>query len=962
MKLRNIVFVLALVALFSAFTGGALYYASLKKSAFLAGETQTIRDAENIRNAVSAFVVEKLQMVEAMAGLEAVKGPLKHPSALNLEKSNRILDLFQTASKASACYLMDRQGVSVASSNRNEPDSFVGKQYAFRPYFKKALRGDPTVYMALGVTSGQRGIYYSHPVYDDGHGSLIGVAVIKDSAEKIETEFKKLHPPANGITFITDVHGIIFMSNHEKWLFRAERDLSRETVTEIEKTRQFGKGPWPWIGLEWENERKGRIRGLSEFLIHRTTIPKCPGWNVVQLTNLEKIQKGLFDPLFKTAGQLTLALCILVAVAVYLLFREASRDIHRRKQIEEALRASEANYREIFNVADDALFIQDKDTGRILDVNERMCKLFGYSVEEARTLSMDDFSAGRGGFTEAEALRRIKEAALGEPQLFEWMTRDKHGRGFWVEVNLKRAVIGEKDRLLAAVRDISARKQSEEDLVESEGKFRTVTEQSPNMIFINQGRRVIYCNQRCEELMGYSVEHMCSEAFDFLELIAPQSRERVRSRLERHMEGEEIEPYECSLMDKNGNLLDVLITTKLIPFKGKHAILGIVTDLSKQKKLEVQFQQAQKMESLGTLAGGIAHDFNNLLMGIQGNASLMLLEKDPADPDHEKLSNIVAHVKSGAELTKQLLGFARRGKYQAKPTNVNELIGQSSEMFGRTKKEIIIHKKFHPDIWAVEADQGQIQQVLFNLYVNAWQAMPGGGDLYLETDNVFVESSLSTPFHVEPGRYVKISVTDTGVGMDQATRERIFDPFFTTKDIGRGTGLGLASVYGIVKNHNGFINVYSEKGKGAAFTIYLPASEKVPEEEELPADQLKRGKETVLLVDDEAMILKVGASLLQRLGYRVLPARSGREALDVYTQNQARIHLVILDMIMPEMNGGEVYDRLKAINPRVKVLLASGYSADGEAKNILDRGCDGFVQKPFQTEDLSEKLREILDA
>jgi len=251
--------------------------------------------------------------------------------------------------------------------------------------------------------------------------------------------------------------------------------------------------------------------------------------------------------------------------------------------------------------------------------------------------------------------------------------------------------------------------------------------------------------------------------------------------------------------------------------------------------------------------------------------------------------------------------------------------------------------------------------VLLNLYVNAWQAMPAGGDLYIQTENVTLDENYTKPFNMEPGRYAKISVTDTGVGMDEATQQRIFDPFFTTKEMGRGTGLVLASVYGIIKNHGGIINVYSEKGEGTTFNIYLPTSEKEGmEEEELPEELLK-GTETILLVDDEDMIIDVGQGMLKALGYTVLVARGGKEAIELYRANKDNIDMVILDRIMPQIDGGKAYDRMKKINPDIKVLLSSGYSINGQAEEILDRGCDGFIQKPFNMRQFAQKVREILD-
>ena len=359
------------------------------------------------------------------------------------------------------------------------------------------------------------------------------------------------------------------------------------------------------------------------------------------------------------------------------------------------------------------------------------------------------------------------------------------------------------------------------------------------------------------------------------------------------------------------------------------------------------------MEAVGTLAGGVAHDFNNLLMGIQGRTSLMLLETDPVHPQFEHLKEIEIYIQRATKLTKQLLGFARGGKYEVKPTNMNDLIEKSSQMFGRTKKEITIHKKYHDQIWSVEIDRSQIDQVLLNIFVNAWQAMPAGGDLYIQTKNELLDEDVAGVYSVRPGKYVAISITDTGTGMDENTLKRIFDPFFTSKDKELGTGLGLASAYGIIQNHDGIILAESEKGQGATFRIYLPATEK-PVIDELQANQnILVGTETILLVDDEEMIIDVGAQILKKLGYEVLTARHGMEAIEVYQQNRQKVAMVILDLIMPEMGGGETYDRLKEIDPQVKVLLSSGYSLDGQATEILKRGCDGFIQKPFSMEDLS---------
>jgi signal transduction histidine kinase/ActR/RegA family two-component response regulator len=440
----------------------------------------------------------------------------------------------------------------------------------------------------------------------------------------------------------------------------------------------------------------------------------------------------------------------------------------------------------------------------------------------------------------------------------------------------------------------------------------------------------------------------------------------ILERLRQGFIAETVTDYDVTRKNGGDAALELSISLMKDQYGQPVGFRGMLRDVSERKKaeeekrkLETQLQMAQKMESIGTLAGGIAHDFNNILMGIQGNASLMLLKIESDHPNHEKIKNIEKYVQNGTELTKQLLGFARRGKYHVKATDLNEILDKSAAMFGRTKKEIKIHTNLYDDIWTVEVDRGQIEQALLNLYVNAWQAMPAGGDLYVHTENVVVSRSNVLPY-MDPGNYVKTTVADTGVGIDRETQKRIFEPFFTTKGMGRGTGLGLASVYGIIKNHGGYINVYSEKEHGTTFTIYLPASEKsIIEEQEVIAALIK-GTGTILLIDDEQMILEVGKELLEEMGYQVIPALSGEKALKIYKEDPDNIDLVIMDMIMPGMGGGETFDRLKEIDPEIKVLLSSGYSINGQATEILQRGCDGFIQKPFNLNQLAGTIQKIL--
>ena len=518
---------------------------------------------------------------------------------------------------------------------------------------------------------------------------------------------------------------------------------------------------------------------------------------------------------------------------------------------------------------------------------------------------------------------------------------------------------------------LNKERKADEALRVSEEKYRNIIESIEEGYFETDLRdNLTFFNPPLARILGYSVAEL--QGKNTRDFTTPEAAAAAEATLEKVVKtGEAASVVDYKVIPKDGEPKDLELSVSLIrDAAGRPAgFRGVVRDVSgrkrdegDRKKLEGQLQQAQKMEAIGTLAGGIAHDFNNILMGIQGNASLLGLRLEPGHAGHEKIQNIEKYVESGTELSRQLLGFARRGKYNVKASDINDIIAKSAALFARTKKEIRVHNQLAPEVWTVEVDRGQIEQTLLNLYVNAWQAMPDGGDLYLMTENLFLDENYVRPYKVKPGCYVKITVADTGIGIDKADMVRVFEPFFTTKEMGRGTGLGLASVYGIVKGHGGHINVYSEKGRGTTFTIYLPASAREVEADVRNApDTVQKGQETVLLVDDEAMIIDVGRGLLGELGYTVMTARSGPEALEVYRQNSGRIDIVIMDMIMPGLGGGETFDRLKRINPNVKVLLASGYSINGQASKIIERGCDGFIQKPFTLMQLSAKIREILD-
>ncbi len=521
------------------------------------------------------------------------------------------------------------------------------------------------------------------------------------------------------------------------------------------------------------------------------------------------------------------------------------------------------------------------------------------------------------------------------------------------------------------LQEIEQRKDTEEALRKSEGRYRTVLEDIEEGYFESdlKGRLTFFNDPLCRimgfsraELLGMDGRHFMSEAS------AQKITERFR-KITSERDAVKVTELEVFRRDRAHRTME--ISASLIFDRHGEPVghRGLVRDVTEQlqaerehRRMELKFQQVQRLKGLGTLAGGVAHDFNNLLMGIQGNVSVLLLDCPPDSELCENLRSIQECVESGAKLTQQLLGFARGGKYVVEPTDLNSIVRSTSQLFGRTRKEIVIFENYQDDIWAVNVDQKQIEQVLLNIYINAWQAMQDGGELYLRTENILLDGHSGKFFNTIPGKYVKVSIKDTGCGMDEVTMQRIFEPFFTTKEIGTGTGLGLASAFGIIKSHNGYIDVRSRPGHGATFVIYLPTTEEKVRESEKKVDELVPGTETILLVDDERSILEACSAMLKKLGYDVMVARGGKEAVDVYREHQSEIDLVILDIIMPDLSGGEVFDRLIDMNPEVRVLLSSGYSIEDQAAAILNRGCDGFIQKPFQLDQLHRNIRELMGA
>jgi signal transduction histidine kinase/ActR/RegA family two-component response regulator len=513
--------------------------------------------------------------------------------------------------------------------------------------------------------------------------------------------------------------------------------------------------------------------------------------------------------------------------------------------------------------------------------------------------------------------------------------------------------------------EISERKQSEAALKNAHDRFTNLVNGIDAHVYVCDisNYEILFMNKKMKEDFGDNIEgQSCFRALRQEEAPCPFCRNtKLIESYEQHPDN--VSTWETYHWASGKWYLN---RDRIIRWDdGRLVKLQVASDITSIKKAEKEKEElnkrlleAQKMEAIGTLAGGIAHDFNNLLTGILGITSMMIEDVNQDHPHYKNLRNIEDFIENATGLTKQLLGFARKGKYETSVTDLNTIVASTAELFGRTKKEIIINSSLAPNLWPAEVDRGQIRQVLLNLYVNSWQAMPDGGELLLETRNRVIQENEAQTLQVEQGNYVAIDVSDSGVGMDPSILPHIFDPFFTTKERERGTGLGLASSHGIIRNHRGSIEVASEKGKGSTFTISIPASSKQLSESSEQSKSAESGSGTVLLIDDELIIRDVGSKMLELLGYAVEVAQNGQEGLDKYYQQPA--DLIILDMIMPGMSGTEVFKKLRAYDPDAKIVLSSGYSLDTQTEELMATGCRGFLQKPFTLSQLAEMLKTVL--
>ena len=627
---------------------------------------------------------------------------------------------------------------------------------------------------------------------------------------------------------------------------------------------------------------------------------------------------------------------------------------------EHDLRLQKAYFEAIFQNSPDAVAILDAQD-RVVMINKAFTTLFQYTAEEARGVLINDLVAPRRMRREAEDLSA--KALQGLP--FEVETVRERKDGSLVDVAIVAAPIFIDDRMVAiyaSYRDISRRKEAERALREMDQKYRLIVDYSNDAVFVVQDGRIRFWNPRFVRLSGYSGEEIPQLFIG--DLIHPEDRERVLTFHANRIAGKTVpNTYNFRAVGKGGRMLWININAIVVEWDGKPATINFARDFTREKELEAQLAHAQKMEAIGTLAGGIAHDFNNLLQTIQGYAELLANHPNRSEDDRKRLQKIFDGVQRGRELTRNLLTFSRKMEPHLQPTDLNRELVKIKDILSRTLPKMI-HVAFEPepDLPLVHADPSQVAQVVMNLAVNAKDAMPDGGTLTLKTSRVLLPEG--HPSGLRSGPYVCLSVEDTGLGMPDDVRGRIFEPFFTTKKPGSGTGLGLSMVYGIMATHEGAVTCHSEVRRGTRFDCFFPAlSEPASLKGETPSPKLplpRPGKGTVLLVDDEENLRMSGREMLEFFGYTVLTAADGEEAVSIYSREWPRIDVVLLDLIMPGMGGRKCLEKLLAVRPDAKIIVASGFSANDSIQDILIAGAFDFLAKPYSVDMLLEKMEKAL--
>lgn len=720
---------------------------------------------------------------------------------------------------------------------------------------------------------------------------------------------------------------------------------------------------WPMVQavMAGQSGKSGEYNhnGISYYGMY--SILKANGWGVVVGTPM--------DTILAESKELTKWLLLVnfvlfvIGLLASIVFTQQITALQRRA--EKTLRESEKKYRLLITNIPYVTWISDSN-GNTVFISSNVENIYGYTSEEI-CMAGDRLWFRRVHSEDSNRVKQAREMFLKDDIPYDIEYRIQKKDGNWIWLHDKAVETYEKGGMrygYGIFSDVTERKQMEEALWENMEKYRTFFESSRYCVFITSiDGRWIDANDATVKLFGYETKD------ELLNINVKEVYENVedRKRYAQLIDQQGfVKDFPINIRRKNGSIINVLVTSTAIKDKSgtMTGFQGVIYDITERKQMEERLRRSEKMEAIGQLAGGIAHDFNNQLTGIIGYADLIREEVQDNEMLCRYSDNILRTVKRASDLTAQLLAFARKGKYLSVSIDIHSIITEVVSLLSHSiDKKIKVKQNLHAKPPVTIGDPTQIQNALLNLAINASDAMPDGGELIFATETLTLEQDYcrNNNYEIVPGPYLQVCVSDTGVGMDIKTQEHIFEPFFTTKAVGKGTGMGLSAVYGTVRSHRGAISVYSELGYGTTFKIYLPLHE-AEEKTDLQNITIMpvKGGARVLLVDDEDVVLEIVAEMLRSLDCKVVTCKDGDEAVKYYKKSWKHIDLVILDMVMPKMDGRETFLAMREINPDVKVILSSGYSINGKAHELLDEGVMAFIQKPYRRAILSQRIAEIL--
>lgn len=643
-----------------------------------------------------------------------------------------------------------------------------------------------------------------------------------------------------------------------------------------------------------------------------------------------------------------------VAIENARLYEQARQDLAKREE-------AEKKYHDIFENSNDSIFVHDAETGKIVDVNRTACEMFGYTPEEMKRINVGDFSLGEPPYTQKEALQWIHKAAEYGPQRFEWLARNKQGKLMWFENNFLFAEIAGKKRVLVFGRNIDDRKAAEQD---RERLLRAIEQAAEVVVITNPDGAIQYVNKAFEHVTGYTAEEVQGQNPKILKS-GKQKEGFYRELWQTITRGKTWQGQfvnrrkDGSLYTEEASISPVTDVTGRI-----NNFVAVKRDITSEIELKARLVQAQKMESIGNLAGGIAHDFNNILFPIVGMSELLMEDLPPRSPEWENAEEIFRAGNRGRDLVRHILAFSRQSEHKLIPTRMQNVLKEVLKLSKSFVPSYIgIKQDVQPDCGMVMADPTQIHQVAMNVITNAYHAVEKtGGEISVVLKETVLEDSAALGMNLRPGKYAVLSISDTGHGISSDLIDKIFDPYFTTKEKGRGTGLGLAVVHGILQDHKGDIHVTSEIGKGTTFNIYIPLLERSIERESPKiAEEHQTGTERILLVDDEVSVAKLEKQMLERMGYEVTSHLYSIEALKAFKADPISFDLVITDMSMPNIPGDELARKIKAIRSDVPIIICTGFSERICEADIKEMGINGLLMKPILKSDLANVVRKVLD-